>query len=284
MECSPGEDDEGSLDDALFSRPPKPQGVHMVAPYEAFNVVASDSILLLDLSSNRQPSLPASAWCDTSLPLRQAAAEARNTILQTFAPDDSKTALLLHENMDRALDVAQWLLEGRCSCVRCVEKPALVTQYSFLFVNSVADLPIYPNQITNNLFLGSAASVNATSIKHLQISHVVSIVNRNMKAPAGCDHLLCRITDDEDSDLLPVLRVSIPFIAGALAAGGSVLVHCEQGVSRSVSVVCAHLIHASGGKLSLVEALHSVKSQRPCAQPNSGFLQQLQALNLTTFP
>jgi protein-tyrosine phosphatase len=66
----------------------------------------------------------------------------------------------------------------------------------------------------------------------------------------------------------------LDFIACGLAAGGSVLVHCVAGHSRSVTVVAAFLMRDHG--LSLRDALAVVCSARPTACPNSGFLHMLQ--------
>ncbi|CAH0384446.1 unnamed protein product [Bemisia tabaci] len=54
---------------------------------------------------------------------------------------------------------------------------------------------------------------------------------------------------------------------------GKILVHCNAGISRSSSVVIAYLMKYNS--LSLAEALNTVKSARPCARPNSGFMKQL---------
>merc|ERR1711998_124961 len=97
----------------------------------------------------------------------------------------------------------------------------------------------------------------------------------------GCEHLLCQIPDADDAELSPVFSQTQPFIEKALSTGGRVLVHCERGASRSVSVVCAHLMCASDGQLPLADALDRVKLQRPCAQPNCGFLKQLQDLEMS---
>jgi hypothetical protein len=53
-----------------------------------------------------------------------------------------------------------------------------------------------------------------------------------------------------------------------------VLVHCQQGVSRSCAVVTAYLMAQNGR--SVVEALEYVQKRRPQAQPNIGFMAQLQ--------
>ena len=55
---------------------------------------------------------------------------------------------------------------------------------------------------------------------------------------------------------------------------GSVLVHCVQGVSRSVSMVIAYLMKHK--KWSYDQALAFVRSKRPQAKPNPAFAAQLQ--------
>ncbi|PHJ16325.1 dual specificity catalytic domain-containing protein [Cystoisospora suis] len=58
---------------------------------------------------------------------------------------------------------------------------------------------------------------------------------------------------------------------------GSVLVHCHQGVSRSVSMVMSYLIKYF--KMSVSEALKLVRVNRPVAKPNEAFMSQLKELH-----
>ena len=51
------------------------------------------------------------------------------------------------------------------------------------------------------------------------------------------------------------------------------MVHCIQGISRSVSLVISYLISKEG--FSLKDAYALVKSKRALARPNKGFLNQL---------
>ncbi|CDJ52939.1 dual specificity protein phosphatase, catalytic domain-containing protein, putative [Eimeria brunetti] len=57
---------------------------------------------------------------------------------------------------------------------------------------------------------------------------------------------------------------------------GNLLVHCNQGVSRSVSFICSYLIKYEG--MSSDEALAFVRRRNPLAQPNESFRSQLEAL------
>lgn len=63
------------------------------------------------------------------------------------------------------------------------------------------------------------------------------------------------------------------FIHDAIRNGGTVLVHCAAGVSRSVSLALAYLIKHGGMRLSTAYGL--VKNRRPRANPNPGFINQL---------
>ena len=109
-------------------------------------------------------------------------------------------------------------------------------------MRAYVNVRVIPRQVCHNVFLGSAACVNAAAVANLRVSHVLSIVDRRMAAPPGTTHRLCRVPDEESADLTPVMRVALPFLAAALRSGGCVLVHCDRGASRSASVVVAHLM------------------------------------------
>ena len=53
---------------------------------------------------------------------------------------------------------------------------------------------------------------------------------------AGAEHLLLDVPDLASSNLLQHLPRAVAFLSGALASRGRALVHCYEGVSRSVTV------------------------------------------------
>ena len=61
-----------------------------------------------------------------------------------------------------------------------------------------------------------------------------------------------------------------------LDAGQVVLVHCQMGISRAPSAVIAYLIRHR--RMSFEAAFELLKQQSPRADPNVGFLIQLQSL------
>ncbi|GFR30798.1 dual specificity protein phosphatase 3 [Trichonephila clavata] len=74
----------------------------------------------------------------------------------------------------------------------------------------------------------------------------------------------------------PYFEEAATFIDEALKSGGKVLVHCQAGISRSATLVCAFLMLKRG--FTAQEAVKSVRKNRAII-PNDGFLRQLCDLN-----
>lgn len=114
--------------------------------------------------------------------------------------------------------------------------------------------------------------------------HITSIVNctpsRKVDPEAGCPnffkseitYLRLPIFDNRGEDLLAHVEACSDFIDSRLYFG-SVLIHCNKGVSRSASFVCAYLMRSR--KLNFNEALSVVRAARPIAKPNDAFQAQL---------
>jgi len=81
------------------------------------------------------------------------------------------------------------------------------------------------------------------------------------------------IHDEVDCDLRQYFDDSFSFIQSCLRDSGRIFVHCNQGRSRSATLVTAYLMRVN--KWSFLQALGYLQSKRPSCHPNEGFVQQL---------
>ncbi|CAG8681443.1 5229_t:CDS:1 [Funneliformis mosseae] len=86
-------------------------------------------------------------------------------------------------------------------------------------------------------------------------------------------YLKIDIADDPSSNIYKHFGECIGFIENAKSTNGRVYIHCQAGISRSVTIVIAYLM--SSQKISYKQALDLVKEKRRIARPNFGFIQQL---------
>lgn len=87
-------------------------------------------------------------------------------------------------------------------------------------------------------------------------------------------HAPVELADDGDVPLAPAVTAVANAVAAARAAGGGVYVHCYRGVSRSAAAAVGYLMAAEG--CTYEEALAAVRRGRCIADPNGGFVEQLQ--------
>ncbi|CAI2184663.1 11746_t:CDS:1 [Funneliformis geosporum] len=86
-------------------------------------------------------------------------------------------------------------------------------------------------------------------------------------------YLKIDIADDPSSDIYKHFCECIGFIENAKSTNGHVYIHCQAGISRSVTIVIAYLM--SSQKISYKQAFDLIKEKRPIAKPNHGFIKQL---------
>lgn len=146
-----------------------------------------------------------------------------------------------------------------------------------------------PTRILGNIYISSFEPIqNVIDLKgEFGITHVLSVVSNPLPPHLLQEylHLHIDITDEPTSNLLETLEEAKTFMDHALVSGstategpskhkGAVLVHCAQGESRSVAVVVAYLMYKHN--LAYKQAFHAVKRKLPNAEPNEGFVKQLQ--------
>jgi protein-tyrosine phosphatase len=92
------------------------------------------------------------------------------------------------------------------------------------------------------------------------------------------EYLRIAVLDNYCDNIASYFDTSIAFIEKAKEHSQAVLVHCAQGISRSVTIAIAYLMKVEG--MSLREAHDFVRAKRPVSKPNVGFLKQLSAFEL----
>ncbi|KAI5951101.1 YVH1 [Candida jiufengensis] len=131
-------------------------------------------------------------------------------------------------------------------------------------------------RILNNIYLSSVEPINNEEDlkKEYGITHILSVLPGKVQEISYLSNYQWKqieVTDEETTNLIPYFNESFEFIESA--NGGNILIHCSQGVSRSVSVIIAYLMKKH--KLHLEQAIYAVKRKFPEAEPNPAFREQL---------
>ena len=134
-------------------------------------------------------------------------------------------------------------------------------------------------KIEDQLFLGNRAGAQEIpSLRMHDISSVVQIQSFPTAPfhPDSFRYLCFAFTDVENDSFLKIIAEALAFMHAEIAAGRKVFVHCDNGVSRSGSVVTAYIMATHN--IPFEEALQYVKARRPCVGPNNAFKEQLRAM------
>lgn len=131
------------------------------------------------------------------------------------------------------------------------------------------------DQILPGLFVGSFEdSRDKYALESRNITHILSIIENPVAHFKHISYLLIHAHDSPQQDLLKFFDESIEFLHKARTSGGSVLVHCRVGMSRSVTLTIAYIMSIT--KLNFPTVMNSVRGARKIAYPNYGFQKQLE--------
>ncbi|KZT69480.1 phosphatases II [Daedalea quercina L-15889] len=142
-------------------------------------------------------------------------------------------------------------------------------------------IPPSPAHRTGALYLGSFSAVlDQPLLDQHRISALVQVLDAPWvpdptaggARPIDCYRL--DILDSSTADIRPHLEQAVRWIDDRLRKGVNVLVHCQQGVSRSAAIVIAYLIYTQN--MTYETAFDLVRRKRACIKPNSGFVRALQ--------
>jgi len=158
---------------------------------------------------------------------------------------------------------------------------AFRNQYPFLCSDfpNYEDNIIYPSQVLPFLFVGSHLTTTKKSIlQNLCVKHVLNLTaecgNRfESDKQLAVQYYQIPMMDSQDEELEAVFGEAFSVIDAAKNAKQNILVHCNEGKSRSCSIVIAYLMYDQ--RWSLSQAYLHVQSCRTICKPNFGFFQQL---------
>ncbi|XP_028441621.1 dual specificity protein phosphatase 22-A isoform X2 [Perca flavescens] len=136
------------------------------------------------------------------------------------------------------------------------------------------------NKVVDGLYLGNIRDAeNRESLSKNGITHILSVYNNAKPVFEDMTYLCIQAADASSQNLLQHFKECISFIHECRLNGGSCLVHCLAGVSRSTTMVVAYLMTVT--HYSWDECLSAVKAVRSFVGPNYGFQQQLQEYQTT---
>uniref|UniRef100_A0A7S1PW03 protein-tyrosine-phosphatase n=1 Tax=Neobodo designis TaxID=312471 RepID=A0A7S1PW03_NEODS len=138
--------------------------------------------------------------------------------------------------------------------------------------------------IPDRLYIGNRFDAVESALRKRGFTHVLCCTSGALRVPMeGITRVLMPLCDYGTSDIMEdVVDVAVPFIADALAdADSRVLVHCSQGVNRSVMTTVTYLMVKE--RMPLREAWALVSSKRTQACMHDNYVDQLRKLDLHLF-
>jgi dual specificity MAP kinase phosphatase len=155
----------------------------------------------------------------------------------------------------------------------------LLEKYLFSFGNKY-DI----SKITDNIYIGNlSTSNNYHVLENEGITHIISAMQYfSPSYPNKIKYLHVNSYDWEEYDISNHFQETNLFIREALQNNGKVYIHCLRGVSRSVSILIAHLMTLDefyNNEFNVEEnykhILKYVQSKRSIALPNKQFEKQI---------
>lgn len=111
-------------------------------------------------------------------------------------------------------------------------------------------------------------------LRRYKVSHILcSAGELNPVFPGRFIYKKVQADDIPEYNLARHFDHAADFIQGAVSSGGTVLIHCAAGISRSVSLTMAYFMKHE--QMNMSSSLSMIRKRRYIANPNPGFIKQL---------
>lgn len=144
----------------------------------------------------------------------------------------------------------------------------------FGFGMSAATAPM--SLVAPGLYVGDeAAAANLATLREAGVTHVLncSALANPLEGQAGAPAAYMQLGLLDNTSDLPRMQEAlvsgVEFITQAHASGGTVLVHCHRGISRSATLAIAYLVRATQQPAETV--FEAMRTKRKCIDPNLGY-------------
>nr|CAB3240197.1 DUSP dual specificity phosphatase [Phallusia mammillata] len=129
-------------------------------------------------------------------------------------------------------------------------------------------------QLRHSLFVSSQDPAVDKGLLHKHgVTHILNVAGLPNFFPNDFQYMSLMLYDTPEFKICDVFQDCFSFINTALDNGGKVLIHCNAGVSRSVTILLAYIM--STERVGLSKIYNELKQIRPQVRPNDGFMKQL---------
>jgi len=169
--------------------------------------------------------------------------------------------------------------------------------YVRCYAQTVMSNTFSANQITDDLFIGNLSSaLNKRAMQEQGITHIISVLNGAYEVfPNDFKYKIIHINDDHWVDIEKYFDETVQYIDECLKHNkqssdsdnfvpNKIMIHCQQGISRSVCLLIAYLLWKENNVNHIEEQMVDetvdrmisfVRERRKIANPNSGFVTSL---------
>lgn len=161
--------------------------------------------------------------------------------------------------------------------VRCYAQPYINTEFN---ANALVTEP--------RMLIGDLASAsNREAMLEQGVTHVLCVLNGGVEQfPENFKYMIVHANDDPWVSIEEHFDDAIKFIDSALTSSptAKILVHCQRGASRSVTLVAAYLLYNLNRasrirkrkiNSTVIGVIDTIRSVREIAAPNEGFIESL---------